>query len=723
MLRSSLARLSIALTLAAVSLPSLHAETLTYGDLVLRYTDMPHLAVLPPDGEAGGLASSYDRSSQYDAAKDQYIKWDANADGAGFVSDEGTTQVLADIKGAGCIWRIWSAAPGQGHVKIYLDGSTTPVIDTPFEDWFDHRKFFGVWSNLTYMHAGEITEGPGNNYDPGGNIYIPIPFSKSCRIVGDKGTGKDDNSKWGQYFHFSYTLFAPGTTVPDFQFPLTDEETKALNGLNLALGASQRGANPTPRPGEKPQTASITVAPGQTVSAFSMHGPGAITYLKIRTPLPEYAEPQRDFLRKLTIRITWDDQKTPAIWSPLGDFFGYIGGSGAFRTLPVGLLDDGTFYSHWYMPFASGAKIELGNDTNAPVTFSIEAGIAPLEMPIEKLARFHAKWHRDANLIARKDRFPDWPMVLTQGRGRFVGTMLHVWNPNGGWWGEGDEKFFVDGEKFPSFFGTGSEDYFGYAWGGSGRWERAFHAQILNENNNGHVDDQRWLIGDNVPFHTSFEGDIEKYFPNTLPDPASHPFDPIALFATEAYWYLSPDGTDSYGEVPPDQRVGYWTSNASYREPGAIEAESMELAKWTQNQIRNEGMWGAWPGALKGTKEGLWSNNRQLAWDPLNLDDRLDLKLPVAKAGKYQIIVRPTKGPGYGIFQFGVDGQNLGGVIDLYNKDIIPGDLVTLGMLDLTAGDHVLNITPTGKNPSVGGDANQKAATFALDYVKLVPVP
>ena len=64
-----------------------------------------------------------------------------------------------------------------------------------------------------------------------------------------------------------------------------------------------------------------------------------------------------------------------------------------------------------------------------------------------------------------KDRWPDWIMLRTEGRGRFCGVSLHVWNPRGGWWGEGDEKFFVDGEKFPSTFGTGSEDYFGYAWG------------------------------------------------------------------------------------------------------------------------------------------------------------------------------------------------------------------------------------------------------------------
>jgi hypothetical protein len=66
--------------------------------------------------------------------------------------------------------------------------------------------------------------------------------------------------------------------------------------------------------------------------------------------------------------------------------------------------------------------------------------------------------YRDVHTLP-EDRWPDWTMIKTEGRGRFMGVMLHVWNPRGGWWGEGDEKFFVDGEKYPSTFGTGSEDY------------------------------------------------------------------------------------------------------------------------------------------------------------------------------------------------------------------------------------------------------------------------
>ena len=89
--------------------------------------------------------------------------------------------------------------------------------------------------------------------------------------------------------------------------------------------------------------------------------------------------------------------------------------------------------------------------------------------------------------------------------------MLHVWNPRGGWWGEGDEKFFVDGEKFPSTFGTGSEDYFGYAWCDPHLFQRPYHAQTMTQMNKGHQSVLRWHITDNVPFETSFEGCIEKY--------------------------------------------------------------------------------------------------------------------------------------------------------------------------------------------------------------------
>jgi hypothetical protein len=128
--------------------------------------------------------------------------------------------------------------------------------------------------------------------------------------------------------------------------------------------------------------------------------------------------------------------------------------------------------------------------------------------------------------------------------------MLHVWNPRGAWWGEGDEKFFVDGEKFPSTFGTGSEDYFGYAWGDPHFFQTPFHCQPLTPDRDwqGHNAVLRWHVADNVPFQASFSAYLEKYFGNDRP----------TLFAATVCWYLAPGGGDPHGPVPAAERHGYW---------------------------------------------------------------------------------------------------------------------------------------------------------------------
>ncbi|MHC4620196.1 MAG: DUF2961 domain-containing protein [Planctomycetota bacterium] len=184
--------------------------------------------------------------------------------------------------------------------------------------------------------------------------------------------------------------------------------------------------------------------------------------------------------------------------------------------------------------------------------------------PANQLLRFHAKWHRDAFLIKDKDRWPDWPMLLTRGKGRFCGVHLHVWNPKwikhgykgakpgDYWWGEGDEKFFVDGEKFPSTFGTGSEDYFGFAWATPDQYDSAFQNQILNQNNsNGHISMSRFQIADNVPFQRSFEAVIEKYYPNEWNGN-------YTLYDTVVYWYQEAGTQDAYKPAPLARRVGHY---------------------------------------------------------------------------------------------------------------------------------------------------------------------
>ncbi len=161
---------------------TVQAETHTYPQLVKRMTDMEELAQLPPPGEKTSLASSYDRSRKYDATTDKYINWGANSDGGGVAGHENGGSILADIPGPGCIWRIWTATAGDGHVKIYLDGAITPAVDLPFTSYFDGKTGPFNRPNLDYIPA-QVASPRGIGFDN----YTPISFQKSCRVVAEKG--------------------------------------------------------------------------------------------------------------------------------------------------------------------------------------------------------------------------------------------------------------------------------------------------------------------------------------------------------------------------------------------------------------------------------------------------------------------------------------------------------------------------------------------------------
>jgi hypothetical protein len=676
---------SIFIALACVALSTTvqgQTNTYTYADLTKRLTDLELLAVLPPPGEKTALASSYDRASQYDAVHDKYVNWDANNDGMGIVRKEGNEEVLAEIQGPGCIWRTWSAKPEEGHVKIYLDGATTPAVDLPFLSYFNqpgHSVAPFNRPNLVYAVPG-----------PGFDNFTPIPFAKSCRIVADQG--------WGLYFHFNYTQFPAETVVPTFSMNLGKDDLAALDRANEILGKC--GEDPAGSRG-KIETVSTTIPSGGSKPIFESSGEGAIVSVELKIDdMPKDIEKQRRLLGLLSIKMTWDGAKEPAVWSLFGDFFGTAAGAAPFMTLPVGLRDDGTFYCYWYMPFAKGARIEIGNDTGASVSVQNKIWQEPLTRPIAELGRFHAKWHRDEFLPERKDRWPDWTIVTTKGRGRFVGTQLHVWSPLRGWWGEGDEKFFVDGEKFPSTLGTGSEDYFGYAWGSGETFAKPFHAQPFSEDSHGHMDLDRWHITDNVPFQTSFEGDIEKYFHNERP----------ALYAAVAYWYLSADGTDPYLTIPPlSERIGWCVRPPVYRVKDAIEAENMKVLDSSGEHTDAS--------ELAGWKLNTWSNDYGLNWEAQRIGEKLKLQFTAPATGKFHLIAHFTHTSQSGIAQMSLDGAAVGSPTDLFNPEHDWGTLPErdLGVVEIKAGAHELGAEITGKN------ADSKGYLFGLDYIKLVP--
>jgi hypothetical protein len=577
--------------------------------------------------------------------------------------------VFAEMEGPGCIWRIWSALPEKGRVKIYLDGNPEPVVDMPFADYFD-----GKHAPFNYPRLSYRLEDVGCR---GQNLYLPIPYQKSCKIVAE--------DKWGAYFHFNYETFPKGTRVPTFSPELVKENSAALEAVDDFF-RSKLGADPAgKREGQQTTLSRVEAAAGAATKVAEIAGPQAITAIRVKMHFKD-REDQMAALRRLALRIAWDGQAEPAVWCPLGDFFGTAPGVNLYKSLPTGMTDDG-FYALWYMPFGKTALVEVLNEGEAAREMAFEIVHAPLARPFEELSYFHCKWHRDVFPLS-KDRWPDWTMLRTEGRGRFCGVMLHVWNPRGGWWGEGDEKFFVDGEKFPSTIGTGSEDYFGYAWCDPHLFQKPFHCQTMTQGNRGHQSVLRWHIVDNVPFQKSFEGCIEKYYPNA----------PGTLFACTTCWYLAPGGADPFKPAPVAERHGYYVRLP--QAPGGFTVIGTPPGNVETQPMNDYG-------------DAKWRNNDQLWWTEAKPGDKLDLVVPVKKTGTYKVSAVLTKAIDYGIVQLYLDGKKAGEPIDLFNNGVIRTDPpVPLGTHELTEGKHKLTVEIVGANEKA-----VKGYMFGIDYL------
>lgn len=647
------------------------SNTLTYVDLIERLNDLEYLCTLPAIGESCRQWSSYDRSSQYDNKTDKYIRWDANSDGfggKGWIRKEKGKLVLAEMKGPGCIWRIWSATPQNGHVRIYLDGDDKPAVDLPFIDYFNGSiKPFNRPALVHIVASGK-------------NNYTPIPFQKSCKIIADKD--------YGEFHHFTYTLYPEGTQVPTFSMDLSETHAKALDEVNAFLEKCGP-LSVKSYPDQVTETFDIYLAPGQN-EHFELIGKRAITSIIVHPDFPDDIEQQRKALREIAVRAYWDNEQNPSVWAPLGDFFGTGPGINFYQSLPLGMTIDG-FYSNWYMPFENNALLEINNEGTSYQSLSVTISHAPHTMPENSYGKFHAKWHRDVFLPAEPERRIDWTMLKTSGHGRFCGVNLMIWNPRGGWWGEGDEKFFVDGEKFPSTYGTGSEDYFGYAWSDPKLFQNCFHNQTISEGNKGHISVNRWHIPDNVPFHTSFEATIEKYFENKRP----------TQYACVAYWYQA-GGNDPYEPVPVEDRVDY-CAQISY----PLEMAGMTVLEKPVGSVEEQHM-----GSFTDDK---WRNDRQVWWTG-QPGGQLKIGLDIEEKGTYQLLTRLTKAADYGIIQFYLDGEKISEPMDMYYPDgVIATKQIKLGTFTLEKGRHVLTIKIVGANPK----AIQRYMV-GVDYIDLI---
>ncbi len=197
--------------------------------------------------------------------------------------------------------------------------------------------------------------------------------------------------------------------------------------------------------------------PGQTLVLADIAGPGLIQHIWCTVLL--------DVHRWITLRIYYDGQEHPSVEVPIGDFFANgLDGLALINSMPIAVNPKGGMNSYWPMPFRERIRIEVTNDGPKTINeFFYQITYALQDVPADT-AYLHACWRRAMTTRERPEH-----VILdgARGRGHFVGTYL-VWHQlSNGWWGEGEVKFFIDGDApdSPTICGTGTEDYFGGAWG------------------------------------------------------------------------------------------------------------------------------------------------------------------------------------------------------------------------------------------------------------------
>ena len=199
------------------------------------------------------------------------------------------------------------------------------------------------------------------------------------------------------------------------------------------------------------------IEPGATLVLADVKGNGRFTHL-----WTTISSPSADHLRELVLRMTWDDAATPAVECPIGDFFAQGPGQYVeYHSAPVSVGGQHALNCYWPMPFRKHAVITVTNEGDKPVNaFYYNFDYRLEDRPQRDLRYFHTQYRNFFPAPVGKQL----TVCELKGSGHYVGTVVSVLANSDGWWGEGDDNFYIDGAEKPAISGTGTEDYFLGAW-------------------------------------------------------------------------------------------------------------------------------------------------------------------------------------------------------------------------------------------------------------------
>lgn len=606
--------------------------------LLDEMVDRDNIARLPEIPYTLGQFSSYDRES---VGKDE-PGWFANSDRTMFIRDElngGRKEyVMMDAKGPGAVVRFWMTfagpQPGKGTLRIYFDGQAEPVIEGSALEVLSGDKLVGE------PLASSVSDlAPYDNR--GHNLYLPLPYAESCKITYESNNittpGNKGNTGESVYYNINYRTYPEGTQVTTFSMEELEAAKEKVEMVQQKLLARDRG------PGEHELTVEEIdqeLSPDEQWSA-EFSGSRAVRYIKMTLDAGNL--PQA--LRTTIVEAEFDGEKT--VWAPVGDFFGTGYQIRHLNTWYAEVKEDGSMHAYWVMPFEKNARLILRNIGDQKVGIAGEIALGDWDWDGRSM-HFGASWKQFTGIFTREGLSSDSAgapfdlnYVELTGDGVYAGDGLALFNTSYIWWGEGDEKIYVDGENFPSHFGTGTEDYFGYAWGG--RSMRFTNHPLIaqpDETGNakpGYVVNLRYRALDALPFRKNLKVDMEMW----------HWHATWMNYAPVAYYYMRPGGKTNAtaDEKGAQAKVALQSSDIIPNEMinGTMEAEHMVFSNSCGNKRGSM--------SINPFGDIPLSGNLQVMWNDGAPGDTIFFSFESPEEGLFPMTGDFTAGPGFGNFR------------------------------------------------------------------------
>jgi len=449
-------------------------------------------------------------------------------------------------------------------------------------------------------------------------------------------------------------------------------------------------------PDELSNDDSLRPLPGETVVLADLDGPGVIQHMWITVADNEYAWP-----RLLRLRVYYDGSAVPSVDAPLGDFFGV--GHGMERPLSSLIVRAGSSgrsrNEYWPMPFKRSARVTITNEGRrrlANLYFHVDWSEYP-SLP-DDVPYFHARYRQ---ALPTRPGAP-YEILKTRGRGHYVGTVFSVVQNEPGWFGEGDDLFYVDGDPTPVMEGTGTEDYFNDAW--SLRVDDGPYAGVTVADGTGlgsRMTAYRWHVESPIPFTEELRFDIEHagWTFNADGSVRSAFEERQDLFSSVAFWY-------QYGIAMDQPEPPYGSARLPHGNATQIEVEENLAGTSTVG------------GTVEVQEEVFWSKDI-LFFQADGPGSRIDVPFDVPETGTYELIASLAKAPDYGRYRVLIDGRppgegaelehepgaNLGAgpAIENYFHEIYVGEDHVLGWPHLTEGTHSVSFVNAGRSPESTG--------------------